>query len=1101
MNRPSPTIRKATHTRWPPQLVRLLPVVASLLLCPAQAAEMGAGPRQDWENPALLGIGKEPPRATLVSCPDAATARSVRNASIPERLKSPSYRSLNGAWKLHYAKNHGERVSGFAAPEFNDSQWRDIPVPSDLELQGVGVPIYVNVPYPWPVPTPPYVPADDPFNTVAAYRRTFEVPPEWSGRPVFVVFEGVSSFFYLWVNGQRVGLSKDSRGPAEFEISKHLKAGTNLLAVEVFRWTDGSYLEDQDTWRLSGIYRDVYLWSPPAVHVRDLEARAELDSTLQNAELRIDAAIRSFEAAGRPVTVEAALFDECNRPIASAVASTEVPAAGETRVRMVQPVAHPNLWSAESPHRYLLLITLKNRSGRVLEVVPVRVGFRKIEIRKGRLLVNGRGILIKGVNRHEQDPEHGFGVSTASMRRDIKLMKQLNINAVRTSHYPNQAAWYDLCDELGLYVAAECNIETHGVEDLLTKDPVWGPAFLDRARRNVENQKNHPSVIFWSLGNESRKGVNMEANYRWIKDRDPTRPVFYDDAQREYYTDIVTSMYLPPQKVAEYDNSEPTRPLILCEYAYSRGNSTGDLWSYWRTFYQERHAQGGFIWDFQDRAIPQPLNPCRQGLLLPVRPGEKTFWAYGGDFGPPNIPNAAHLASQGNMCCNGIVGTDRKPHPAAWKVKHVYQYVHTRLVDPGSYQVQVQNWFDFSDLESIARGTWRVTAEGREIQRGELPELTLAPRDKQVIALPVRPFARKPGVEYWLEVSFVLKHDQPWARAGHELAWDQFQLPVDPLPPPRLPTRTIPLRFSETDDIATVAGQDFTVVFDLRSGTMRSLRRRTVELIRDPLRPHFWRAPTDIDRGFKMPTLLGIWRDAADIIDVKKTRVRKSPESLTVFVESQLPRIQANWETDYTVFTSGDVLVEARFIPEHRNHPPLPRLGMQMAVPPGFEQIKWYGPGPHETYADRRDARVGVYESTVDEQVVDYTRPSEMGNKVDVRWLALLNQDGAGLLVVGMPLLSAAALHYNTTDLDGPKHLWEIPRRDSVILNLDLRQMGVGGDNGWGAMPHDEFLIRCAPYHYRFVLRPVTPTDGDLGDLARRVRGDLSMFSSRKEKR
>jgi beta-galactosidase len=539
-------------------------------------------------------------------------------------------------------------------------------------------------------------------------------------------------------------------------------------------------------------------------------------------------------------------------------------------------------------------------------------------------------------------------------------------------------------------------------------------------------------------------------------------------------------MYLPPWDVAKYAASPQERPLILCEYAYSRGNSTGDLWSYWRTFYEGKNAQGGFIWDFQDRAIPQPIDPDRNGRVLPVDAGRPIFWAYGGDFGPPGTP------SDGNMCCNGIVGTDRVPHPAAYEVKHIYQPVHARAVDLAARTVELRSSSTFTDLKDLSTGWWMVTAEGSEVASGPIGPVDLGPRETRTLSIPVKPFAPEPGVEYWLELSFVLSRRVPWASPGYEIAWDQFALP-DAAPRPVLALSAMPpLRLEREGSRAVVSGKGFAAAFDAGTGALCSLRSAATERIAAPLGPHFWRAPTDIDRGYDMPKVHAPWKTAADEMRAEQVSIEETAGGRAVRVRSRarLPRVDAIWETAYTVYGSGDIVVDARFAPDRRDLPPLPRLGMRMDVPGGFEAVRWYGRGPHETYDDRKDARVRTYAGYVDGQAVDYTRPSEMGNKVDVRWISLRNGAGIGLLAAGMPALSACALHYATEDLDGPRHLHEVKRRETIELHLDHRQMGVGGDNGWGARPHEAFTIRCEPRSYRFRLRPLAASD-DPATLAR----------------
>ncbi|MBI5396596.1 MAG: hypothetical protein HZA91_14985 [Verrucomicrobia bacterium] len=523
-------------------------------------------PLQDWENPKLTGVNNLPPHATMVICPDAKTAKGILFTANSQRVKSPFYRSLNGLWKYHYATNHATRLPDFWKPGFKDAAWPVIPVPANVEMFGYGVPIYVNIPYPWRKPwTPPFVPGDDPNNTVNAYRRAFEVPKAWAGRRVLLTFDGVNSFFYVWVNGQRVGMGKDARTPVEFDITKFLKPGENLLAVENFRWCDGSYLEDQDFWRMSGIFRDVYLWSPPAVHIRDFEVKTDLDAKYRDAELKLSMKIENAGKAAAAATVDAALLSPSGKIILVPAIKLRAESGRDTEASITAPVPNPLKWSAETPYLYTLLLTLKDAAGKTLEVIPVNVGFRKVEIRDGDLLVNGRRILTKGVNRHEFDPDRGQAIAPDSMMRDILVMKQHNINTVRTSHYPNQPVWYDLCDMFGLYLIDEANVESHGMgygKETLAKHPDWLDAHLDRTVRMVERDKNHPSVIIWSLGNEAGDGPNFEATSAWTKKRDASRPVHYERAELRPHTDIVCPMYPPPRELADYASKPQTRPYI-----------------------------------------------------------------------------------------------------------------------------------------------------------------------------------------------------------------------------------------------------------------------------------------------------------------------------------------------------------------------------------------------------------------------------------------------------------------------------------------------------------------------------------------------------------
>ncbi len=1054
----------------------------------SQAADPN-GTLQDWENPRLTGLNNLAPHATMVICPDAKTAQSIQWPTAAERIKSRFYRSLNGDWKYHYSKNQTERVADFWMPDFDDSQWRTITVPSNVEVLGYGIPIYVNIRYPWSEPwRPPFVPGDDENNTVNSYRRSFDLPQDWQGRRVLVTFDGVNSFFYLWVNGQKVGFGKDSRTPVEFDITSFVHPGRNVMAVENFRWCDGSYLEDQDFWRMSGIFRDVVLWSPANLHVNDFEIKTGLDESYRDAELKISLKVNNASSGSIAAVVEASLLDPAGQSVTSRAADLSAAAGQDTEAQIVMTVTDPAKWSAETPVLYKLLLTLKDSSGQVVEVIPSRVGFRKVEIREGNLLINGQRVLFKGTNRHEIDPDRGQAITVEGMIQDIVLMKQHNLNSVRTAHYPNQPVWYDLCDRYGLYLIDEANIESHGMgydERTLARVPEWLDAHMNRTLRMVERDKNHPSVVIWSLGNEAGDGPNFEATSAWIHQRDSSRPVHYERAGRRPHTDIVCPMYPNPRNLAEYASRPQTRPYIMCEYSHAMGNSSGNMWLYWNEIYNKPYLQGGFIWDWVDQGLRQPQGILPMARFTKVKVGDKTFWAFGGDFGPQGTP------SDQNFCCNGLVGPDRKPHPGLLQVKHIYQYIHCKAVDLAVPKVEVKNGHDFLNLKDVAVGRWSLTAEGRVLQRGTLPTLDLAPRASEEVAIPVRPFKAEQGVEYFVEVSFRLKADTAWAKAGHEIAWDQFRLP-DAAPAPAVNTAAMmPLKVAQTDSQVVISGKDVKVLFDKRAGTLASLRFKGTELIESPLRPDFWRAPTDNDRGRNMAKSQGTWRKAHEATEVRSVTVQEFPRwhAAVVKVVLWLPSVEAAWETSYTVYGRGDIVVDAQFKPTKTDLPKLPRLGMQMTLPAGFDHITWLGPGPQETYCDRNDARVGLYKGTVQGQYYwDYTEPGESGNKVDVRWAAISN-GRVGLLAMGQPLLSLNALHQTTDDLQAVSHPFEMPRRDVTVLNLDWMQQGAGGDDSWGAWPHEQYLIPCIAQGYRFSLRPYDAWTGEPRTLARRSMG------------
>ncbi|HTJ78180.1 MAG TPA: glycoside hydrolase family 2 TIM barrel-domain containing protein [Rariglobus sp.] len=1045
----------------------------------------------EWQNPAALHEGTELPFATGNTFPDA-------RAAVAKDATSPFYRSLNGEWKFQWVSKPADRPLDFWRVDFNDTDWKTIPVPSNVEVQGYGIPIYTNIRYPWKKAEPPLIPDD--FNAVSSYRKTFTVPKNWAGREVFLTFDGVNSFFYLWINGTKVGFSKDSRTPATFRITSYLKPGDNVIAAQVFRWNDGSYLEDQDFWRLSGIFRDVTLWSAPATHVRDFQVRTPLDAAYHDAILDLTAWVKNYSTQPRDISVEAALLDPSgNRVWLGPVGHALLDANGEAELHVTQPVANPLKWSAETPNLYTLVLIQRDASGRVIEAVPSRIGFRTSEIKDGQLLVNGKPVLIRGVNRHEWNPDLGQVMTRELMIEDIVLMKQNNINAVRTCHYPNVPEWYALCDEYGLYLVDEANIESHGMgfgDNSLSKKPAWGPAHLDRTVRMVERDKNHPSVIVWSLGNEAGFGVNFEQDYTWIKQRDPSRPVQYEPAGENAFTDIVTHMYASPESAIRYDKDpSKNRPFIQCEYAHAMGNSTGDMWSYWRPIYAgAKHLQGGYIWDWVDQGLRTPVpaslkvEPLENPRSIPLDPKLGTFFAYGGTFGPKDI------ASDGNFCANGLVNADRVPHPGLAEVKHIYQPIQIAAANLAADEVELQNWNDFLPAEAWLNARWSLVCEGRTLQSGALADLALAPREHKKIHVPVKSFTPIPGAEYFLELSFTLKTDTAWAKAGHEVAWEQFLLPVS-APVAASAKRPPALKITDANGSITFAGPGFEGVIDRSSGLLSSLKTAGQELLDAPLRPDFWRAPVDNDRGNKMPERLGLWRKAHETFQARQVTVASvDAGTLKVTVDGVIAAASDSpYQLVWTITGDGSIGVSASFTPAPDSKlPELPRFGMQTTLRAGYEHLTWLGKGPQETYWDRQDARVGLYSGSVRDQAFPYIKPGETGNKEGVRWIALTDPKGRGLLAIGDPLLSANALNYTTDDLFcATQHEncypYQLPIRDTVTLNLDLQQRGLGGDTSWGAMPHTPFQLKAMPYAYAYRLQ-VLHGGEDLPALARRER-------------
>jgi beta-galactosidase len=1021
----------------------------------------------DWEDHQIIGRNKEPAHCTLMPFSNKMAALKG------DRDGSPFFCSLNGQWNFHWVNKPADRPVEFYRPDYDVSGWDKIPVPSNWQMHGYGRPIYTNIRYPFPA-NPPHIPHD--YNPVGSYRREFTIPANWKSRQVFLHFDGVDSAFYLWVNGEKVGYSQGSRTPAEFNITEYLRPGQNVLAVEVYRFSDGSYLEDQDFWRLSGIFRDVYLFSTADLHIRDFWIRTELDEQYRDGVLKVTAKIKNYSQQPRGAcTVELNLFDNegdalSPKPLIS-VAAKNIEPDKEKAIDAQAKIINPAKWSAELPNLYRALLTLKDEQGVIVEVVSCDVGFREVEIKNGQLTVNGKAIMVRGVNRHEHDPDTGHYVSVDSMIRDIRLMKQSNINTVRTSHYVNDPKWYELCNKYGLYVIDEANIESHGMgykpKRTLGNKPEWKKAHLDRTIRMVERNKNHPSVIIWSLGNEAGDGVNFKATSDWIHQHDPTRLVHYEQAKEKPHTDIVCPMYDSIGQIVKYAKSNPYRPLILCEYAHAMGNSVGNLQDYWDAIEEYPHLQGGCIWDWVD-----------QGLRKRT-PDGREFWAYGGDYG--DKPN------DGNFCCNGLVQPDRKPNPSLYEVKKVYQRIKVTPVDLiACCRVSVSNKYEFRNLDFVDV-LWELTENGRIIQKGKLARLSLPAGKECDITIPFRKPHMKSGSQYHLKISFALAEDELWADRGHVVAWNQFELPFNvPTAPKANIAAMTELKLEQTPQGIIVTGKDFVITVGKDSGAIESFVFRGRELIASALAPNFWRAPIDNDNGNKMPKRLSVWRKAGPDRKVNSvTAERLSKKVVRIDVQATLPAGSSAYRNTYTIYGSGDVIVESSIKPKSKL-PNLPRFGMQMVIPGEYDQVRWYGRGPHENHWDRKTgAAVGVYSASVEEQIHVYVRPQENGNKTDVRWLALTNKDGAGLLAVGMPLLSVSAWPFTMLDLEQAAHIHELPRRDTITVNLDYKQMGVGGDNSWGARTHREYTLPAKPYSYRFRLSPIPGSATSPGDMSR----------------
>ncbi|WP_199044617.1 glycoside hydrolase family 2 TIM barrel-domain containing protein, partial [Glycomyces salinus] len=1038
----------------------------------------------EWNNNiGIFEVGSEPAHATFMPYAD------LQQALAADRTDSPYRLDLDGDWRFQHAERPADRDTEFWRTDRDDGSWDTVPVPSNWQLAGYDHPIYTNVTYPWwgangdhENAQPPFAPTR--FNPVGQYRRTFELPTAWQDRRVHLHFEGVKSGFYLWVNGTKVGYREGSFTPSEFDITDHVQPGTNLIAVEVYRFPDGDWLEDQDFIRLSGIFRPVFLYSLPAVHLRDFKIDTPLRDGYTNADLDVGAAVRnSGDQRTGTYTVETELYDENSQPVWSA------PLTSQVDIGSVQPgqdvnthgskaVQGPKLWSAEYPDLYTAVLRLRDPSGAVVQTVSARVGFREFAIRDGLMRINGQPVSLRGANRHEMHPDRGQALTREDMVRDIVLMKRLNMNSVRTSHYPNHPDWYDLCDEYGLYVMDEANLETHGIRgDYPASDPAWTAAVIDRAAQVVHRDKNHPSVVMWSLGNEAGGGANFVEMHDWIKSADPTRIVQYEGDNRTSVSDIRSQMYNTAAGIRDraLDGGD-TRPYILVEYSHAMGNSNGNLKEYWDVIREYPVLQGGYLWDFADQSLR---------WAIPLG-GGATYLAYGGDWG--DDPN------DGNFCANGVVSADRETGGKATEVKRVYQAINaTAGADVAGGEVRIANEYAFANVNEFD-GAWSLIADGEVIQSGSLTaqQLDLPPLSDKTIQVPVqRPADPAPGAEHFLELSFTLKSATAWADAGFEVA--KAQLPVDFDSPPvePLPLEDVPtLTDAETGDQITVTGDDFAVTVSKSTGEITDYQAMGMRLVNSGPAPNFWRAPTDNDRGNGHPNRNGTWRRAGADRNVTGVDVeRPSDRSVRVTVTGTLPTsTQSTYTTTYTVYGNGEIRVDNTLHPGSAGLPYIPEVGTILLLPGELEQLHYYGRGPEENHWDRKSGTdVGVYSSTVADQWAGYIRPQENGNKTDVRWVALVDDSGRGLLATGEPLIELNASHFTPEDLsEGTRHDYQLTPRQEVVLRLNHRQTGVGGDNSWGAQPLDQYkLFASRDYTYTYRLKPLPGLDQAM-PLARR---------------
>lgn len=1045
----------------------LLPIGLSLLTTMATAQTY-----REWQDPDVNEVNRLPMHTSFFGYESAEVAAQ----RLPQR--SANYLDLSGTWAFNWQRHAVNYQSDFYRTDYNDAQWTSMPVPGIWELNGFGDPVYVNMQYPWEnwfKNNPPAIPTQE--NHVGLYRRTIHVPADWKGQEVIAHFGSVTSCLYLWVNGKFVGYSEDAKLSAEFDLTRYIKPGQdNLIAMQVMRWCDGSYLEDQDFWRLCGIARDTYLYARPRQHVSDLRAVADLDDSYTDGILRV-----ALTATGGKVDLT--LRDADGREVASARGLQPGKDLSQPIAQLT--VTKPNKWSAETPYLYTLTATLRDKAGQLLQVVPQRIGFRRVEIRDAQLLVNGQPILIKGADRHELDPDGGYVVSHERMLQDVKLFKQFNLNAVRTCHYPDDPYWYELCDEYGIYVTAEANVESHGMgyrEHTLAARPDFHLAHLQRNQRNVACQYNHPSIIVWSLGNEAGYGRNFEDAYDLVKQLDQSRPVQYERAEYDGKTDIWCPMYADYQTCERYcEDPSRTKPLIQCEYAHAMGNSEGGFREYWELIRRYPKYQGGYIWDFVDQSLR------RQGVDQQGRPVQ--IWAYGGDYN-------SYDGSDGNFCDNGLVSPDRVPNPHMYEVGYYYQNIWTTLQSyaDGQATIDVYNENFFRSLLNY-RLEWQVLCDGQPVVCGSKEMLDVAPQQHQQLTLNVGqlPVDR---AECLLNVSYVLRSAEGVLPAGTQLAHQQLTLGQGDAAHQLIVARggkvdaslVEALKVQEMRHLLTVQGTGFQLDFDRHSGLLTRYCVRGTDYLADDakLTPNFWRAPTDNDYGAGLQRRFAAWRNPK--LQLKSLNHAIEVNDVVVTASIEVPDVQAQLTLTYRINTAGQLTVtQAMKAGDTKDVSPLFRFGMQLPLNEQFEALSYYGRGPVETYWDRHDSEgLGIYNSTVTEQFYPYIRPQENGNHVDLRWMQLRAANGSGLRIVGIDSqdasrlapFSASALHYTPQSLDeGPDkhnlHSPEICAQPLTNVCLDLHQMGLGCVNSWYAWPRPEYQLPYADYSFTFQLLPL----------------------------
>ncbi|MCW3805635.1 glycoside hydrolase family 2 TIM barrel-domain containing protein [Plebeiibacterium marinum] len=1008
---------------------------------------------QKWQDPNVNAINRADMHSSFFAYESETAANGCQKSS-------ENYLSLNGTWNFNWVKNAWQRPTDYYKVGYNDQDWGKMPVPGVWELNGYGDPQYVNIGYAWRSQyknNPPIVPEEN--NHVGTYRKEITVPATWSGKDIVAHFGSVTSNISLYVNGKYVGYSEDSKLEAEFNLTKFLKPGKNLIAFQVFRWCDGSYLEDQDFWRYSGVSRDCYLYARNKTHVKDIKVTPDLDEDYKDGSLKV-----ALDLSGK-ASVKITLSDAEGKTVA------EKQASGSGKITVGMDVANPLKWTAETPNLYKVTAVVKQGS-KVLEVIPVKVGFRKVEKINNQLCVNGKAILIKGVNRHELDPDGGYVVSRERMIQDILMMKKFNVNAVRTCHYPNDKQWYDLCDEYGLYVVAEANIESHGMgygDATLAKNVKFAKAHMERNQRNVLRNYNHPAVIIWSMGNEAGFGQNFEECYKWIKNYDSSRLVQYEQARQNDFTDIFCPMYYDYKRSEEYGQAtDKTKPLIQCEYAHAMGNSQGGFKEYWDLIRKYPMYQGGFIWDFVDQSIHWKDN---NGISI---------YGYGGDFNP-------YDASDNNFLDNGLISPDRKPNPHYYEVGYYYQSIWTKTIDVKKGTIEIFNEYFFRDLSDFYL-QWELVADGKVLKTGIVNDLDVAPQQKATINLNLQLPEECSAKEVFINVAYKLKKEEQLVSAGSTLARQQLVVKDYEFKALQLANKkyvnqkvATPKLVENDVNYLLVTGEDFQIDFNRHSGFLCRYLVEGKAILNEgaELKPNFWRAPTDNDYGAKLQHKYGVWKNPK--MDLKSLKGEINKDGLAeITAEYDMPEVSAKLVLSYVVNNKGAVKVKQQLKADaNAKVSEMFRFGMKLEMPQQYGIITYYGRGPGENYIDRKDSEfIGLYQQKVDDQPYSYIRPQETGTKTDVRWWKQVDVSGSGICFKSDAAISMSALNYTVESLDDGKekdqrHTPQVAKSDYVTICIDQKQMGLGCVTSWGALPRPEYRIPYQDYEFEFVINPV----------------------------